>query len=73
MGADKRDRPAPVMGPSSDGEGRTSSLKARRLDDAVGATFPADLLAQLKVGEGDVLETSDGLLLAPHDPGSPGR
>lgn len=52
MVADKRDRPAPAVVASRDGEERTSSLKLRKLDDAVGTTLPADLLARSKVGEG---------------------
>ena len=46
-------------------------LKLRKVGNSVGATFPAELLARLEVGEGDtlhVVETPDGLLLSPYNP-----
>ncbi len=48
-----------------------SALKLRAIGNSVGAVFPKDVLARLKVGEGDtlhVVETKDGVILTPLDP-----
>lgn len=47
------------------------ALKLRAIGNSVGAVFPKDVLARLKVGEGDTLhlvETKDGVILTPLDP-----
>ena len=49
-----------------------ATLKLRAIGNSVGVVLPKDLLARLRVGEGDtlhVVETPDGgLLFTPHDP-----
>jgi putative addiction module antidote len=42
-----------------------------RIGTSTGAIFPKEMLAQLRVGQGDslfVIETPDGVLLTPYDP-----
>lgn len=49
-----------------------AALKLRAIGNSVGVVLPKDLLARLRIGEGDtlqVVETPDGgLLLTTHDP-----
>lgn len=45
-----------------------AALKLHRTEEGVGATFPADILDHMKVGEGDtlnILQTTEGILLTP--------
>lgn len=47
-----------------------AALRLHRTADGLGATFPEDVLADLNVGEGDVLElvrTGGSLMLTPVD------
>jgi putative addiction module antidote len=47
------------------------ALKLRRVGNSVGAVFPREVLASLKVGEGDTLyvtETPGGVTITPYDP-----
>jgi putative addiction module antidote len=47
------------------------ALKLRRVGNSVGAVFPREVLASLKVGEGDTLyvtQTTDGIKITPYDP-----
>jgi putative addiction module antidote len=49
-----------------------ATLKLRAIGNSVGAVFPREVLARLKVQDGDVLhvvETRDGIILTPLDPG----
>lgn len=49
-------------------KGRT--LKVRRIGNSLGVVLPKDVLAKLKVGEGDQLsvsDTPDGVALSPFD------
>ena len=51
--------------------GRSDMLKVRRIGNSLGVVLPKDVLAKLRVGEGDdlhVIETPDGLELRPYDP-----
>lgn len=46
-------------------------LKLTTIGAATGVVIPKEMLARLKVGEGDALyaiETADGYLLTPHEP-----
>ncbi len=46
-------------------------LKVRAIGNSVGVVLPRDVLARLKVNEGDILhvvETKDGIILTPLDP-----
>ncbi len=46
-------------------------LEIRRIGNSLGANIPPELLEKLMVREGDFLyvtETSEGILLSPHDP-----
>jgi len=48
-----------------------SSLKLRASGNSIGVLLPKEILARLKVGEGDtlhVVETKDGIMLTPLDP-----
>ncbi len=48
-----------------------SRLKLRAIGNSVGVVLPREVLARLKVNEGDVLhliETKDGVMLTPLDP-----
>jgi putative addiction module antidote len=48
-----------------------ATLKLRAIGNSVGVVLPKELLARLRVQEGDVLhvvETSDGVILTPLDP-----
>jgi putative addiction module antidote len=48
-----------------------ATLKLRAIGDSVGVVFPTDVLARLKLRDGDVLhviETEDGIILTPLDP-----
>ena len=48
-----------------------SSIKMIKIGTSTGAIFPKEMLAQLKVQQGDTLftvETPDGVLLTPYDP-----
>jgi len=47
------------------------ALELIEVDDAIGIALPDDVLARLKIGEGDVLhltETNRGILLTLQDP-----
>ncbi len=47
------------------------ALKVRAIGNSVGVVLPKDMLARMKVGEGDVLhviDTPDGVILTPLDP-----
>ena len=51
--------------------GARSVIKMIRIGTSTGAIFPKEMLAQLKVHQGDTLftvETPDGVLLTPYDP-----
>lgn len=57
---------SPVKSPSA-----KSVIKMIRIGTSTGAIFPKEMLAQLKVHQGDTLftvETPDGVLLTPYDP-----
>ena len=46
-------------------------LKLTQIGNSVGAIFPKDLLAQMRLGKGDdfyVTETPDGLRITTHNP-----
>jgi len=48
-----------------------TTLKLRAIGNSVGVVLPKELLAALKVGEGDtlhVVQTKDGVILTPLDP-----
>jgi putative addiction module antidote len=48
-----------------------TTLKIRKVGNSLGATFPKEVLQQLKVAEGDTLyvtETPDGIKLTAYDP-----
>ena len=48
-----------------------STLKLRAIGNSIGVVLPKEILARLKVGEGDtlhVVETKDGIMLLPLDP-----
>ena len=48
-----------------------ATLKLRAFGNSVGVVLPKDLLARLRVGEGDtvqVVETPDGFRIIRHDP-----
>lgn len=48
-----------------------STLKLRAIGNSIGVVLPKEILARLKVGEGDtlhVVETKDGVMLLPLDP-----
>ena len=48
-----------------------SGIKLIKIGTSTGAIFPKEILAQLKVHQGDTLfivETPDGILLTPFDP-----
>ena len=48
-----------------------SGIKMIKIGTSTGAIFPKEMLAQLKVHQGDTLftvETPDGVLLTPYDP-----
>ncbi len=48
-----------------------SKIKMIKIGTSTGAIFPKEMLAQLKVHQGDTLftvETPDGILLTPYDP-----
>lgn len=47
------------------------ALKLGKIGNSVGAVLPKEVLARLKVGQGDTLyltESSDGYRLTPYDP-----
>lgn len=47
------------------------TLKLTTIGSSIGAVFPKEMLAQLKLEKGDqvyVIETPDGMLLTPYDP-----
>ena len=49
-----------------------AELKLRAVGNSVGVVFPREVLARLKVGEGDLLhvvDTKDGIIVTPLDPG----
>ena len=51
--------------------GRADTLKIRQIGNSLGVVLPKDVLAKLRVGEGDdlhIVETPDGLELRPYDP-----
>ncbi len=48
-----------------------TELKVRAIGNSVGVVFPKEMLARMKVGDGDVLhviDTPDGVILTPLDP-----
>jgi putative addiction module antidote len=48
-----------------------ATLKLRAIGNSVGVVFPREVLARLKVRDGDVLhvvDTKDGIILTPLDP-----
>jgi putative addiction module antidote len=48
-----------------------ATLKLRAIGNSVGVVFPREVLARLKVQDGDVLhvvDTKDGIILTPLDP-----
>ena len=48
-----------------------TELKLTRIGNSVGAVFPRDVLAKLKVDKGDTLfvtEAPGGILITPYDP-----
>lgn len=48
-----------------------AALKLIQIGNSVGLILPTDVLARLKLSEGDTLqfsETPDGIALTPHDP-----
>ncbi|MBN9510455.1 MAG: AbrB/MazE/SpoVT family DNA-binding domain-containing protein [Alphaproteobacteria bacterium] len=48
-----------------------ATLKLRAIGNSVGVVLPREVLARLRVGEGDllhVIETKDGVVLTPLDP-----
>jgi len=48
-----------------------NSIKLTTVGSSVGAVFPRELLAEMNLGKGDLLnvvKTPDGLLLTPYDP-----
>jgi putative addiction module antidote len=48
-----------------------STLKLRAIGNSVGVVLPKDVLARLKVSEGDnlyAIDTKDGVMLTPLDP-----
>lgn len=50
----------------------TRHMKIRKIGNSLGVVLPKELLAELQVGEGDVLypvRTADGIRLQRHDPG----
>jgi putative addiction module antidote len=50
---------------------RSPKIKMIKIGTSTGAIFPKEMLAQLKVHQGDTLftvETPDGILLTPYDP-----
>ena len=56
----------PVQSPAA-----KSGIKMIKIGTSTGAIFPKEMLAQLKVHQGDTLfavETPDGILLTPYDP-----
>lgn len=53
------------------GEKRAGGLKVRKIGNSLGVVLPKEMLAQLRVGEGDelhVIETPDGIELRAYDP-----
>ena len=51
--------------------GLGATLKVRAVGNSLGVVLPRDVLARLRVGEGDtlhVVETEDGIRLVRHDP-----
>lgn len=53
------------------GKTRPDVLKIRQIGNSLGVVLPKDVLAKLRVGEGDdlhIVETPDGLELRPYDP-----
>ncbi len=49
----------------------SAKIKMIKIGTSTGAIFPKEMLAQLKVHQGDTLfavETPDGVLLTPYDP-----
>jgi putative addiction module antidote len=61
------EEPAKFVGAKAD----AGALKIRRIGNSLGVVLPKDVLAKLRVGEGDdlhIVETPDGLELRPYDP-----
>ena len=49
----------------------SAKIKLIKIGTSTGAIFPKEMLAQLKIHQGDTLftvETPDGILLTPYDP-----
>jgi putative addiction module antidote len=47
------------------------TIKIRKVGNSLGAVFPKELMARLRLGAGDTLfvtETPDGVVLSPYDP-----
>ncbi len=52
------------------GAAASRTLKVRRIGNSLGVVLPREVLAKLRVGEGDALsvsETPDGVSLTPYD------
>lgn len=63
-----RSRKATASGPV---KSAGAKIKMIKIGTSTGAIFPKEMLAQLKVHQGDTLftvETPDGVLLTPYDP-----
>lgn len=49
----------------------TKHIKIRKIGTSLGVTLPKEILAEMGVGEGDILypvRTPDGIQLTPYDP-----
>ena len=69
--ARRRQSPQRLPGNSALPKSSSTKIKMIKIGTSTGAIFPKELLAQLKVHQGDTLftvETPDGLLLTPYDP-----
>lgn len=69
-GRQTRSQNARDSGPSKSPSAR-SGIKMIKIGTSTGAIFPKEMLAKLKVQQGDTLftvETPDGILLTPYDP-----
>jgi putative addiction module antidote len=69
-GRQTRSRSASDAGPVQSPTAK-SGIKMIKIGTSTGAIFPKEMLAQLKVHQGDTLfavETPDGILLTPYDP-----
>ena len=70
-GRQTRSRNAGDSGPAKSPSAKIKMIKMIKIGTSTGAIFPKEMLAQLKVHQGDTLftvETPDGVLLTPYDP-----